>query len=128
MDYLPDFELSELWLCPRFSTVDLGEVEPVRLQVDVHGVHTQQTHRSALFHDYKKAKIKVCIFCFFYPEFSSLTLPLKVRVQRQHHPVSLPEWSPGYKALPPGRHPPLLRLLRVQHIQSPLLPGTEQAH
>ena len=42
---LPDFELSELWrwwlLRPRFSAVDLGEVEPVRLKVDVHGVHTQ---------------------------------------------------------------------------------------
>lgn len=33
---LPDFELGQLRLCPRFSTVDLGEVEPVRLQVDVH--------------------------------------------------------------------------------------------
>lgn len=33
---LPDFELGQLRLCPRFSTVDLGEVEPVRLKVDVH--------------------------------------------------------------------------------------------
>lgn len=33
---LPDFELGELLLCPRFGTVDLGEVEPVRLEVDVH--------------------------------------------------------------------------------------------
>lgn len=33
---LPDFELAQLRLCPRFSTVDLGEVEPVRLKVDVH--------------------------------------------------------------------------------------------
>lgn len=53
---LPDFELSELWLCPRVSTVDLGEVESVRLKVDVHVV--QQTRGSALFHHYKNEKQK----------------------------------------------------------------------
>lgn len=35
---LPDFELGELWLRPRFSAVDRGEVESVRLKVDVHVV------------------------------------------------------------------------------------------
>lgn len=33
---LPDFEVGQLRLRPRFSAVDLGEVEPVRLKVDVH--------------------------------------------------------------------------------------------
>lgn len=34
----PDFELGELRLRlgPRFGTVDLGEVEAMRLEVDVH--------------------------------------------------------------------------------------------
>lgn len=59
---LPDFELSELWLCPRFSAVDLGEVKSVRLKVDVHGVHTQQTNRSALFCDCKNMGKKRCFF------------------------------------------------------------------
>lgn len=40
---LPDFELSEMWLRPRVGTVDLGEVKSVRLKVDVHVVHSQQT-------------------------------------------------------------------------------------
>lgn len=35
---VPDFELGELWLRPRFSAVDRGEVESVRLKVDVHVV------------------------------------------------------------------------------------------
>lgn len=42
---LPDFELSKLWLSPRLCTVDLREVKPVRLEVDVHGVNTQQTQK-----------------------------------------------------------------------------------
>lgn len=60
---LPDFELSELRLSPRFSTVDLGEVKSVRLKVDVHVVHTQQTHRSALLRlKKKKEKMKNCLY------------------------------------------------------------------
>lgn len=35
---LPDFELGELRLRPRLSAVDRGEVESVRLKVDVHVV------------------------------------------------------------------------------------------
>lgn len=49
---LPDFKLSELWLRPRISTVDLGEVESVRLKVDVHVV--QQTRSSVLFCNRKR--------------------------------------------------------------------------
>lgn len=66
---LPDFELSELWLCPRFSTVDLGEVKSVCLKVDVHGVHKQQTHRSALLRDCKNGGKKNAAFSFVCPEF-----------------------------------------------------------
>lgn len=87
---LPDFELSELWLRPRISTVDLGEVKSVRLKVDVHGVHTQQTHRSTLFRDHKNGE-NVCIsllsqllFPLSVLNFRSLTLSLRVGVQRQH--------------------------------------------
>lgn len=69
---LPDFELSELRLSPRFSTVDLGKVKSVRLKVDVHGVHTQQTHRSALPHDYKNGK-KMSVFVVS-AAFSSATI------------------------------------------------------
>lgn len=58
---LPDFELSKLRLSPWFRTVDLGKVKSVRLKVDVHGLHTQQTHRSAL-PDYKNGKMSVFIF------------------------------------------------------------------
>lgn len=129
---LPDFELSELWLCPRFSAVDLGEVKSVRLKVDVHGV--QQARRSALFGGDKNGKTNVCSWC------AACFLPLSVlnsvadtfakgRSSAATSPGHLlPDRSQGYRALSPGRHPPPLRLFHEQNIQSPLLPGTEQAH
>lgn len=82
---LPDFELSELWLCPRFSTVDLGEVKSVRLKVDVHIVHTQQTLRSVLFCNCRNEEKKnCCFFPLFLSRISSLTLSLRVRFEWQH--------------------------------------------
>lgn len=114
---LPDFELSELWLRPRFSTVDLGEVKPVRLKVDVHGVHTQQTHRSALSRDNKNGEnVCSCLSQLLFPlsvlNFRSLTLSLKVGVQRQHPKSPSPRMVAGLqsatvrKASPSSSSPP----------------------
>lgn len=84
---LPDFELSELWwwwLRPRFSAVDLGEVEPVRLKVDVHGVHTQVSPVLRL-EKWRGKKKKSSLFSpFCRSRIWPPTLWLKVGVQPQH--------------------------------------------
>lgn len=38
---LPDFELAQLRLCPRVGAVDLGEVEALRRDVDVHVLYSK---------------------------------------------------------------------------------------
>lgn len=52
---LPDFELGELRLRPRFGAVDRGEVESVRLEVDVHVVR-KDAQVSPFFSDCRKKK------------------------------------------------------------------------
>ena len=111
---LPDFELSELRLSPRFSTVDLGEVKSVRLKVDVHGVHThtqQQTHRSApaprLQKQWKEMSVTVVSVFFCFVSLNSVT-DTSTKGESSVRASFSPTGHRATKTLPPGRHPPPL--------------------
>lgn len=135
---LPDFELRELWLRPRLSAVDRGEVESVRLKVDVHVVR-KDAQVSPFFFELQKEEIEeqLPLSLVISPEFfSSLTLSPRVTVERQH-PNSPPppvvtglQSATAKKTWPPPTpppYPPPFSFLS-QNAQSPRLPGSTQAH
>lgn len=149
---LPDFELSELRLCPRVSAVDLGEVKPVRLKVDVHGVHTRQKREPASQNARKKSMIEslcLSLFLLLCPEISSPALWLKVAVRRRHHLLprvvaglqnatagkASPSSSPPPKDsacdpfcwLPRSRHTNLFPHYSVKSARTKMTPGKDAA-